>query len=536
MLGVHAGWKLDRIVPDAFLPNATVSDSPVSRRLSRSILLIACLLSLALAASLTACEPAPTPVSPAGTEGGDEGDGAQAPGKPAAAPVPPAVFVIGSTCDDRFENEPCNQIRSGGLSSFAAAVDGAGVMVPRKFGILMGDITQARGELGRQIAAPLYTNVLADARVNVVCAGESELGFGVRYCRELLGSVQPQSQYNVLCANARERTESGKLVNILRGSVLARLGTADSAGVHDAVVVSVAAESLQDAIARRGSDVVLDRAAPAAVTELTKRLGEASDAGLQVATRILLVQGTVAEAVTILKEVASELPPGTTGFTLAVAARGGILPDLDPADAGGVPVYYGGRGLRFVWRIVSAGAAAGPPSGSIVRLGEQLILLGSPYRGTLQNLRTMFYRDMFLTVTTEPEIRPPHPDGKYVGSAECAACHEDVAAEHAESAHAKPTRGLATGPFATSMSCMPCHVTGPFWRSGWNGPTDATDFAGISCEACHGPGESHVKEPQAGWGAVTTNACYRCHLPERSPEMDAKTLWERFGHAQKSGE
>jgi mono/diheme cytochrome c family protein len=55
-------------------------------------------------------------------------------------------------------------------------------------------------------------------------------------------------------------------------------------------------------------------------------------------------------------------------------------------------------------------------------------------------------------------------------------------------------------------------------------------MAGISCEACHGPGGAHARSQSRDYGKVEFARCYECHMPDRSPGFDAEEAWKRAGH------
>lgn len=92
-------------------------------------------------------------------------------------------------------------------------------------------------------------------------------------------------------------------------------------------------------------------------------------------------------------------------------------------------------------------------------------------------------------MVSRPLLLPPSiPGATFVGSKDCAQCHEDI------------TKGFGGATHAKLMT-----------------PGDTQKEMG--CEACHGPGSVHSK---AGGGAGTIvnpaknpNTCYQCHLDKR---------------------
>jgi predicted CXXCH cytochrome family protein len=94
------------------------------------------------------------------------------------------------------------------------------------------------------------------------------------------------------------------------------------------------------------------------------------------------------------------------------------------------------------------------------------------------------------STTTRTILAPPSiPGATYVGSSECATCHEDITRDFATASHAR-----------------------------LKAPGDNAKDAG--CESCHGPGSLHVA---SGGGLHTIvnpgkspQACFQCHLEVRA--------------------
>ncbi|MCG8425174.1 MAG: cytochrome c family protein [Proteobacteria bacterium] len=72
----------------------------------------------------------------------------------------------------------------------------------------------------------------------------------------------------------------------------------------------------------------------------------------------------------------------------------------------------------------------------------------------------------------------------YVGSKACAPCHQEAYKVWRQSAHARADQRLGPAP---NPACLGCHTTG-------EAPAGRAFFAGIGCEACHGPGAGYAED------------------------------------------
>jgi hypothetical protein len=134
---------------------------------------------------------------------------------------------------------------------------------------------------------------------------------------------------------------------------------------------------------------------------------------------------------------------------------------------------------------------------------------------------------------------------EYVGSSKCKMCHMAQYKAWATTKHAAAFANLekadpkVAADFATKLKvdikagaaktdgCVSCHVTGYQLAGGYPGADAAKTaaVAGVTCEACHGPGGKHVAAPKAekkGTIAVAPGAgtCKGCHTPAMSPAFD----------------
>jgi len=125
---------------------------------------------------------------------------------------------------------------------------------------------------------------------------------------------------------------------------------------------------------------------------------------------------------------------------------------------------------------------------------------------------------------------------RYAGSRECRSCHRAEHKHWRRHPHAKTFARLARLRQSSNRDCLPCHVTG-FGRPG--GPrrtVGLSRYAGVGCEACHGPGSEHIRTPEAPYGAVSRLVCVECHVPQRDQKpFDVAERWPRIiarGHGR----
>ncbi len=133
----------------------------------------------------------------------------------------------------------------------------------------------------------------------------------------------------------------------------------------------------------------------------------------------------------------------------------------------------------------------------------------------------------------EGELERPlldFPAGENIGAAACKSCHGAQHKSWRRDPHRRAMSAL-DGAEAEQIGCVRCHAT-PV--SSGPEPVDIEGFRlseGVSCESCHGPGESHAADPRAdniiGLGAscpecVIEEICTSCHTTQWDPSWDLK--------------
>jgi hypothetical protein len=158
---------------------------------------------------------------------------------------------------------------------------------------------------------------------------------------------------------------------------------------------------------------------------------------------------------------------------------------------------------------------------------------------------------------------------QYVGPARCRGCHLPQAKSWDEGKMAKAYELLKPGvaaeskrekgldpkkDYTTDTGCLSCHVTGLGKPGGFENIQKTPRLAGVTCEACHGPGGGYLKPHlmslqmkdyeladlvAAGLTVPTKAVCETCHNP-RSPfhtgrELTAEDIRSLHDHVPLKG-
>ncbi len=123
----------------------------------------------------------------------------------------------------------------------------------------------------------------------------------------------------------------------------------------------------------------------------------------------------------------------------------------------------------------------------------------------------------------------------YVGADTCKACHTKQYQHWQSTAHASLSADNSTQPDRLHRFVTGLGADGGYPEAGRNS---------VQCEACHGPGERHVQQPDAkghgyivGLGGecpscVVEQICRTCHSVKDSPEFDFDRAIEQVRHPQ----
>lgn len=233
-----------------------------------------------------------------------------------------------------------------------------------------------------------------------------------------------------------------------------------------------------------------------------------------------------------LQRLATELPEvdavigGPTGQPIAPRAVG---PTVLAAATN--------KGKFLVQLEFAAAGNAGPPTGQVVELTGDW----PDDRGQLANLRRYLEelnRRSFEPHQTDlvPSAPPDVPPGyRVAGSATCRECHERDNELWDASRHAKAWEDLKVMERHVDPYCQQCHTTGYGLPGGFVTVAKSPDRLGVGCEACHGPSQVHVEEPERRTPFDAKDQCTRCHDQENSPAFGYERYWEKIKHGETKG-
>jgi predicted CXXCH cytochrome family protein len=115
------------------------------------------------------------------------------------------------------------------------------------------------------------------------------------------------------------------------------------------------------------------------------------------------------------------------------------------------------------------------------------------------------------STTNRTILAPPSiPGAEFVGSEECATCHEEIVRDFRTSTHARLQR--------TRREIV---NTSGGKGSEAKGSTTVKTSIDMGCESCHGPGSLHVKAGGGRGGTIinprkSPETCFQCHLEVRA--------------------
>ena len=122
--------------------------------------------------------------------------------------------------------------------------------------------------------------------------------------------------------------------------------------------------------------------------------------------------------------------------------------------------------------------------------------------------------------------------GDFRGWKACAECHAELTDGWLHTKHAGAYEVLKKSDQHHLPVCIRCHVVGYDVFGGFIDEELTPELAGVQCEACHGPGRLHAKDPDTP-GAIQSapgeGVCRNCHTKEQDSGFDF-SIKERSVH------
>ncbi len=123
---------------------------------------------------------------------------------------------------------------------------------------------------------------------------------------------------------------------------------------------------------------------------------------------------------------------------------------------------------------------------------------------------------------------------RFAGSDQCRECHAAENDVWHGSAHAHAWQTLTKQHAHVDAACQVCHTTGFGFPAGFESVKRSPQRVDVGCESCHGPSESHVREPASFRTPFrAADQCLTCHDPENSPHFEFAAYWDRIRHGKR---
>jgi hypothetical protein len=169
---------------------------------------------------------------------------------------------------------------------------------------------------------------------------------------------------------------------------------------------------------------------------------------------------------------------------------------------------------------------------------ESFIQMVNEYRDEIRRTRLAIDDPANAADDMVPGVRTA---ATYVGSEQCAGCHQSETDVWKRTGHAHAFATLIERKADADPKCMPCHVTGFGTFSGYQREFGNTRLVDVGCESCHGPGSLHVRQRQGDTSIDFTfrplgaGDCQKCHYGEFSRPFKWEHFWPPIRHGTGRG-
>lgn len=119
----------------------------------------------------------------------------------------------------------------------------------------------------------------------------------------------------------------------------------------------------------------------------------------------------------------------------------------------------------------------------------------------------------------------------FAGNDSCSSCHAKAAKVWRASEHKMALATLEKVGHDFDPDCVKCHVVGLDSEAGFRSKKLTPNLSDVGCEACHGAGMDHAKNPKVvHMPPAGEKACMTCHNVDHSPGFSFKEAWLRIQH------
>ncbi len=206
----------------------------------------------------------------------------------------------------------------------------------------------------------------------------------------------------------------------------------------------------------------------------------------------------------------------------------------------GIPVRQVKRwGEPYVLQIAAKGLYIGAADATLGKdkrvagIKNVVVGLGKTFRDD-EAVAKIFQAYDLEVVAREKAVLPVGDAVTFAGANACQACHAPIFEQWKGTRHAHAFEVLTAQQREFDRDCTPCHTTGFFKEGGFVNAHATPQLSGVQCEACHGNGSAHAKDPKIKTDTVAKSTCRSCHTAEQTPEFDFATFWARIDHGSDS--
>jgi nitrate/TMAO reductase-like tetraheme cytochrome c subunit len=250
----------------------------------------------------------------------------------------------------------------------------------------------------------------------------------------------------------------------------------------------------------------------ALATAMPKALKKLNDAKTKPELKVLLLQGSLIEAMQAAKDYPefqvivctsdggdSEAPLFPKGFPENKPTTQIIQMGHKGKNVGLLGVFKTANGLDLRYQLVPLGEEFLTPEKPVDLAKDNAVLQ------LLEGYTAEVKKDDLLVKFSE-KLKAKHQaqvanDTKYIGSAACAKCHAAEYAKWKDTKHSHAYEALekyATRPSLRQYDpeCVVCHTVGFEYKTGFVSKEKTPELMHNGCENCHGPGSAHAEKPK----------------------------------------